>query len=79
MDRVDDDLSSAVSVVLLLVSLRIYTWQSVILTFFTLLVYCLFFKAMLTLDYDGTMRVFMKKSCVDNLLDTATPRGGQLA
>ena len=78
MDRVDDDLSSAVSVVLL-VSLRIYTWQSVILTFFTLLVYFLFFKAMLTLDYDGTMRVFMKKSCVDNLLDTATPRGGQLA
>jgi len=35
--------------------------------------------AILTLDYDGTMRVFLKKSCVDNLLDTATPRGGHLA
>eukprot|EP00956_Cyclotella_meneghiniana_P006732 scaffold8963_cov63-Cyclotella_meneghiniana.AAC.5 len=47
MDRVEDDLSSAVSNV--------------------------------TLDYDGTMRVFLKKPCVDNLLDTATPRGGHLA
>lgn len=35
--------------------------------------------AVLTLDYDGTMRVFLRKSCIDNLLDTATPRGGHLA
>ncbi|KAL3781735.1 hypothetical protein ACHAWO_002937 [Cyclotella atomus] len=35
--------------------------------------------AMLTLDYDGTLRVFLRKSCIDNLLDTATPRGGHLA
>jgi WD40 repeat protein len=31
--------------------------------------------AILTLDYDGTMRVFLRKSCIDNLLDAATPRG----
>ena len=31
--------------------------------------------AILTLDYDGTMRVFLRKSCIDNILDAATPRG----
>ncbi|KAL7530813.1 hypothetical protein ACHAXR_003686, partial [Thalassiosira sp. AJA248-18] len=45
MDRVDDDMSSAV---------------------------------ILTLDYDGTMRVFLRKSCIDNILDAATPRGGTM-
>ena len=69
MDRVEDDLSSAVSIMLLFASQRIYIQQSA----------DFFFQAILTLDYDGTMRVFLKKSCVDNLLDTATPRGGHLA
>mmetsp|Transcript_29502 Transcript_29502/g.53521 ORF Transcript_29502/g.53521 Transcript_29502/m.53521 type:complete len:1028 (-) Transcript_29502:86-3169(-) len=34
--------------------------------------------AILTLDYDGTMRVFLRKSCIDNILDAATPRGGTM-
>ena len=46
MDRVNDDMSSAV---------------------------------ILTLDYDGTMRIFLRKSCIDNILDAATPRGGMLS
>jgi hypothetical protein len=35
--------------------------------------------AILSLDYDGVMRVFLRKSCIDNILDAATPRGGTLA
>jgi len=34
--------------------------------------------AILTLDYDGTMRVFLRKSCIDNILDAATPRGNTM-
>mmetsp|Transcript_16090 Transcript_16090/g.34015 ORF Transcript_16090/g.34015 Transcript_16090/m.34015 type:complete len:1048 (-) Transcript_16090:54-3197(-) len=34
--------------------------------------------AILTLDYDGTMRVFFRKTCIDNILDAATPRGGTM-
>ena len=34
--------------------------------------------AILTLDYDGRMRVFLRKSCLDNILDSATPRGGMI-
>lgn len=34
--------------------------------------------AILTLDYDGTMRVFLRKSCIDNILDAATPRGNTI-
>ncbi len=34
--------------------------------------------AILTLDYDGTMRVFLRKSCIDNILDASTPRGNTM-
>lgn len=34
--------------------------------------------AILTLDYDGTMRVFLRKSCIDSILDAATPRGNTM-
>ena len=34
--------------------------------------------AILTLDYDGTMRVFLRKSCIDALLDASTPRGNEV-
>lgn len=34
--------------------------------------------AILTLDYDGTMRVFLRKSCIDQILDASTPRGGEV-
>lgn len=34
--------------------------------------------AILTLDYDGRMRVFLRKSCLDNILDSCTPRGGMI-
>lgn len=68
MDRVEDDLSSAVSIMYCL-RFKDYIWTAV----------SWLFLGNVTLDYDGTMRVFLKKSCVDNLLDTATPRGGHLA
>ncbi|KAL9180168.1 hypothetical protein ACHAXT_008138 [Thalassiosira profunda] len=35
--------------------------------------------AILTLDYDGCLRVFLRKSCIDNILEAATPRGGEIA
>eukprot|EP00569_Conticribra_weissflogii_P002719 CAMPEP_0171336938 /NCGR_PEP_ID=MMETSP0878-20121228/6370_1 /TAXON_ID=67004 /ORGANISM="Thalassiosira weissflogii, Strain CCMP1336" /LENGTH=1011 /DNA_ID=CAMNT_0011838503 /DNA_START=25 /DNA_END=3060 /DNA_ORIENTATION=+ len=34
--------------------------------------------SILTLDYDGTIRVFLRKSCLDQILDAATPRGGEV-
>lgn len=34
--------------------------------------------AILTLDYDGNMRVFLRKSCIDNILDASTPRGNTM-
>lgn len=34
--------------------------------------------AILTLDYDGNMRVFLRKSCIDNILDASTPRGNTI-
>jgi len=34
--------------------------------------------AILTLDHDGAMRVFIRKSCLDNILDACTPRGGAM-
>mmetsp|Transcript_12923 Transcript_12923/g.26056 ORF Transcript_12923/g.26056 Transcript_12923/m.26056 type:complete len:1099 (+) Transcript_12923:86-3382(+) len=35
--------------------------------------------AILTLDYDGTIRVFVRKTCIDNILEACTPRGGTMA
>jgi len=35
--------------------------------------------AILTLDYDGTIRVFIKKTCIDNILEACRPRGGTMA
>jgi len=35
--------------------------------------------AILTLDYDGTIRVFIRKTCIDNILEACTPRGGTMA
>ncbi|KAL7547184.1 hypothetical protein ACHAWF_016593 [Thalassiosira exigua] len=35
--------------------------------------------AILTLDYSGCLRIFLRKSCIDNILDAATPRGGTMA
>jgi WD40 repeat protein len=34
--------------------------------------------AILTLDYDGTLRVFLRNSLIDNILDAATPRGNTM-
>lgn len=34
---------------------------------------------MLTLDYDGKMRIFVRKTCIDNILEACTPRGGTMA
>jgi hypothetical protein len=34
---------------------------------------------MLTLDYDGKMRIFVRKTCIDNILEACTPQGGTMA
>ena len=34
--------------------------------------------AILTTDYDGTIRVFFRQSCIDRVLDAATPRGNTM-
>ena len=34
---------------------------------------------MLTLDYDGRMRIFVRKTCIDNILEASTPQGGTMA
>ena len=34
--------------------------------------------AILTTDYDGTLRVFFRQSCIDRILDAATPRGNTM-
>ncbi|KAL7453031.1 hypothetical protein ACHAWC_004728 [Mediolabrus comicus] len=34
---------------------------------------------MLTLDYEGKMRIFVRKTCIDNILEACTPQGGTMA